>query len=92
MHRFACFAAAFGAVMFFLYIPELFPLCSCCKRKKFRPFIKIHKAVGISPGYRGCRSICRKCCLTYNLKDLADLDHLLQARRKVRMERLTKGL
>lgn len=92
MHRFFYFAAVFLAVLIFLYIPELFPLCSCCKRKKFRPFIKIHKAVGISPGYSGCRSVCRKCCTRYDLKDLDDLDRLIKVRHKLRLERLSRGL
>ncbi len=92
MHRLICLFAAFLAVLALLYIPELFPRCSCCGRKKFRPFIRIHKAVDINPGYSGCRSVCRKCCIKYDLKDLADLDRFIKVRRKVRMEHLTKGL
>lgn len=92
MHRFIYLSAAFLAVLILLYIPELFPLCSCCKKKKFRPFIRIHKAVGISPGYGGSRSVCRKCCIRYDLKDLNDLERFIKVRRKVRMERLTKGM
>ena len=92
MYRFFYLSAAFLAVLALLYIPELFPGCSCCGKKKFRPFIRIHRAVSLNPGYGGCRSVCRKCCLKYDLKDLADLDRFIEVRRKVRMERLTKGL
>jgi len=82
----------FFIILFFLYIPELFPLCSCCNKKKFRPFFKIHRAVSINPGYRGCRSVCRKCCRKYDLKDLSDLDKLMHITKKLKIRRLSDDL
>lgn len=69
-------------LLFVLFIPDIFPLCSCCHRKKLRPFIKIHKAVSIHPGYRGSRSVCRKCSEKFRIDDLSDLDRVIRMRRK----------
>ncbi|MGE5613047.1 MAG: hypothetical protein ACM3XR_01450 [Bacillota bacterium] len=79
-------------VLFLLYIPELFPLCSCCRAKKFRPFFKIHKAVGISPGYGGNRSVCRKCCKKYGIENLKDLDRLIAVRTKIKLDSCSRDL
>ncbi|HEY8348877.1 MAG TPA: hypothetical protein VIM13_03485 [Clostridia bacterium] len=79
----------FFVILFFLYLPDLFPSCACCGKKKPRPFFRIHKAVSLSPGYRGCRSVCTKCCRKHDLKDLNDLDRLIQINRKVRLSRLS---
>lgn len=65
------------------FIPEIFPVCSCCGKKKFRAFIKISKAVKIHPGYSGSKSVCRKCCRLYGIETLQDLKKVLSIRRKI---------
>ncbi len=92
MNKFLLLVIIFLVILFFLYIPDMFPLCSCCNRKKFRPFFRIHKAVRINPGYKGCRSVCTKCCRKYDLKDLNDLDRLMHISRKVKIGRLSDDL
>lgn len=92
MRKFLLLIIVFFIILLFLYIPDMFPLCSCCNKKKFRPFFRIHKAVGIHPGYKGCRSVCTKCCRKYDLKDLKDLDRLIHISRKVRIGRLSDDL
>lgn len=92
MSKFALMIIVFFIILFFLYIPDLFPQCSCCGKKKFRFFFRIHKVVGISPGYRGCRSVCRKCCKKYDLKDLSDLDKLMSITRKLKIRRLSDDI
>ncbi len=92
MRKLLLVIVVFFVILSFFYIPDMFPLCSCCSRKKFRPFFKIHKAVAINPGYKGCRSVCKKCCRKYDLKDLKDLDKLMRISRKVRISRLSDDL
>jgi hypothetical protein len=48
--------------------------------------------VRINPGYKGCRSVCTKCCRKYDLKDLNDLDRLMHISRKVKIGRLSDDL
>ena len=92
MYKLLWLPFVFFAILTFLYIPELFHLCTCCKRKKFRLLIRIHKAVSISPGYKGCRSVCKKCCRKYNLNTFDDLQHFISVSKKIRIEHLTKGI
>lgn len=84
------YLAILAVVMLLLYIPDLFPECSCCLVKKFRPFFRIHKAVGINPGYGGNRSVCRKCCRKYGIENLKDLDRLIAIRNKIKLDSLSK--
>jgi len=77
-------------ILFLLFIPDMFPKCSCCLKKKFRPLIRIHMAVSMNPGYGGSRSVCVKCCRKYDIKDLKELDQLIIIKRKLKLESLTK--
>lgn len=77
-------------ILFILFIPDIFPKCSCCHRKKLRPFIRIHRAVSINPGYGGSRSVCAKCCRKYNIEDLKDLDQIIIIKRKLKLDSLIK--
>ena len=77
-------------LLFLLFIPDMFPRCSCCRKYKLRPFIRIHRAVTINPGYGGSRSVCTKCCRQYDIADLKDLDQVLTIRRRVKLESLMK--
>lgn len=90
MQIWICFAAVAFIVMFLLYIPDMFPKCSCCGKKKFKAFFRIHRVVGINPGYSGSRSVCSKCCLEFSIEDLDDLDRLMDIRRKMKLDSLTK--
>lgn len=78
-------------ILFLLYIPDIFPECSCCRKKKFRLFFRIHRAVSINPGYGGSRSVCIKCCRKYNIEDLKDLDNLKLIKRKLKLDSLAKN-
>jgi len=84
------FAALAAIILFLLYIPDMFPKCSCCGKKKFKPFFSIHRVVGINPGYSGSRSICKRCCREYNIESLCDLDRLIEIRRKMKIDSLTR--
>ncbi|MGI6667920.1 MAG: hypothetical protein ACOX4M_00225 [Acetivibrionales bacterium] len=88
--RFYLYPAILAVAMLLLYIPDLFPECSCCRAKKFRPFFSIHKAVGINPGYGGNRSVCRKCCRKYGIENLKDLDRFIVARNKVKLDSFSR--
>ena len=81
--------AALSAIII-AYLPELFPRCSCCERIKARPFFRLHRAVGISPGFKGNRSVCTKCCRKYDIKDLNDLDKYEVIKRRLRLQMLAK--
>lgn len=84
------FAALAFIILFLLYIPDMFPKCSCCGKKKFKPFFRIHRVVGINPGYGGSRSVCNKCCVEYGIETLDDLDRLMDIRRKMKLDSLTR--
>jgi hypothetical protein len=86
------YLAILAVSMLLLYIPDLFPECSCCHAKKFRPLFRIHKAVDINLGYGGNRSACRKCCKKYGIENLKDLDRLIVARNKAKLESLSRNL
>ena len=73
------------------FIPELFPRCACCLRIKPRPFIRIHKAVSLSPGFKGNKSVCTKCCRKYDINNLNDLDKITVIKRKLRLQSLAKN-
>ena len=73
------------------FFPELFPSCSCCRKIKPRPFFKIHRAIGISPGYRGSKSVCTKCCRKYDISTISDLDKVTDIKRKLRLQALAKN-
>lgn len=92
MLRWYVFAAVAVLVLFILFLPDIMPRCSCCKKLKPRPFFRIHRAVGINPGYGGSRSVCSKCCRQYNITNIQELDKVLDIRRKLRLESLSKGL
>lgn len=92
MRRLLLLIILFLIILFFLYLPELFPLCACCGKKKPRLFFRIHRAVSLNPGYKGCRSVCTKCCRKYDLNDLKELDRLMQVSRKLKIDRLSKDL
>lgn len=79
------------AAIIITFIPELFPYCSCCQKVKPRFSIKIHKAIGISPGYRGSKSVCTKCCRKYNITSIADLDRVTDIKRKLKLQSLVKS-
>ena len=89
MRRLLLLIIVFFIILFFLYLPELFPSCACCGKKKTKPFFRIHRAVSLSPGYKGCRSVCTRCCRKHDLNDLKDLDRLSQISRKVKIRRLS---
>lgn len=80
------------ALLLLLFLPDLIPRCSSCNRLKPRTLIRIHKPVGLSPGYRGNRSVCIKCCRKYNISTLSDLDRLDIIKRHIRLEALKRDL
>lgn len=71
------------SVLLILYIPELIPRCACCRKIKPRYTFKIHKLTGISPGYRGNTSICKKCCRHYDISSVEELRSLNKLKKKV---------
>jgi hypothetical protein len=75
-------------VLFLLYIPELFPKCHLCKKKKPRFLFKVHRAVSLNIGYGGNRSICKKCCRQYALSDIADLERLQKIKKRIKKQSL----
>lgn len=81
---------AASIAIFIAYIPELFPRCSCCEHIKPRPFFRIHRAVGINPGFKGNRSVCIKCCRKYDINSLGDLDKYEIIKRRLRLQMLAK--
>lgn len=81
-----------AVILLLLFLPELLPRCSCCGKLKPRPFIRIHRPVGLNPGYRGNRSVCIKCCRKYDITVLSDLDRLNVIKRQIRLEALKKDL
>lgn len=92
MYKWILFFTIAAIVLLLLFLPEIMPRCSCCKKLKPRPFMRIHRAVSINPGYGGSRSVCTKCCRQYNITDIQGLDRLIDIRRKLRLETLSKGL
>ena len=89
MYLFIILAAAIA--IFIAYIPELFPHCSCCEKVKPRPFIRLHRAVSISPGFKGNRSVCIRCCRKYDIDSLNDLDKLAIIKRRLKLQMLAKN-
>lgn len=77
-------------LLLLLFLPDLLPRCSCCLRLKPRPLIRIHRAVGLNPGYKGYRSVCKKCCRKYDISELSDLDRLKRIRRRIMLEMLKR--
>ncbi len=90
MQLWICFAALAAVILILLYIPDLFPLCSCCGKKKFKPFISIHRVIGINPGYSGSRSVCKRCSREYNIESFGDLDRLIEIKRKMKIDSLSR--
>lgn len=86
------FTVLSAVILFLLFMPDMFPMCALCRRKKPRFLFRIHRAVSINPGYSGSRSVCTKCCRDHDIEDLEDLDRLIMIRRKVRLDSLTKDL
>ncbi len=89
MYLFIIVSAAIA--IFISFLPELFPRCSCCLRIKPRPFIRIHRAVSLSPGFGGNRSVCIKCCRKYDISDLNDFEKIARIKRKLRLQSLAKN-
>lgn len=89
MYLYIMIAAALA--IFIAYIPELFPRCACCEKNKPRPFFRIHRAVSISPGFKGNKSVCIKCCRKYEINSLNDLDKLAVIKRRLRLQMLAKN-
>jgi hypothetical protein len=79
-------------ILFFMFLPDIFPKCECCGRKKPRPFFRLHKVVGLSPGYRGNKSVCTKCCRRYDIESLKDLDQVRAVKRRLKLESLSRNL
>ena len=92
MQRWFIFYSTAAIILFILFLPDIMPRCSCCNKLKLRPFIRIHRAVSINPGYGGSRSVCTKCCRQYNITNIQDLDKLIDIKRKLRLKSLTKGM
>jgi len=90
MARWYIFSIIAAIILFFLFLPDIMPRCSCCKKLKLRPFFRIHRVVSINPGYGGCRSVCTKCCRKYNITDIRQLDKIIDIKRKLRMKSLLK--
>jgi len=88
MYRWHIFFTISALIMFLLFLPDIMPRCSCCGRLKPRPFIRIHRGIGMNPGYRGNRSVCTKCCRKYDIESLSDLDRIADIKRKLRLNAL----
>ncbi len=91
-YKWLIFLIISALVLFTLFLPDIMPRCSCCKRLKPRPFFRIHRAVSINPGYGGSRSVCTKCCRQYNIANIQELDKFMDIRRRLHLESLSKGL
>jgi hypothetical protein len=86
MHIYILLIIPVGLLCVLVFLPELLPRCSCCKKLKPRIFFKIHTSVGLNPGYRGNMSVCRKCSKRYNIYNLDDLKVFKSIRRKVEVQ------
>jgi len=64
-----------------IFMPDILPKCDCCGTFKLRPFIKIHKTVKISLGYKGVKSVCTKCCRQYGILFYEDYLKLVHSKR-----------
>lgn len=73
-------------IIFVLLFPDIFPKCILCGKTKLRFFFKIHKAVGIMPGYGSNKSVCKKCCKSYNIISFSDLNKVINAKSKAEIE------
>ena len=67
--------------VFITLIPDIFPYCSCCRKKKFRPFFKLHVPVSFKLWYGGYKSVCRKCCRKYYINSIDDLNNVLRLKK-----------
>lgn len=91
MYRWYFFFSISAVILFLLFLPDIMPRCSCCNRLKPRLFIRIHRGIGMSPGYGGNRSVCTKCCREYNIETLNDLEKLINIKRKLHLNSLLKN-
>lgn len=71
-----------------IFLPDILPKCDCCSTYKPRMFIKIHKTVKITLGYKGVKSICKKCCKKYGLSDYDDYLKLLHSKKLAKIKML----
>jgi hypothetical protein len=78
-------------VLLLLYIPEMFPRCSSCGRIKPRFLFRLHHAIGINPGYKGNRSVCRRCCRQYGITGIKDLYALQEIKKKLKQDSVFKN-
>jgi hypothetical protein len=90
MHIYVFFMISASLICILIFLPELLPRCSCCRRLKPRVFFKIHTCVGLNPGYRGNLSVCRKCSKRYGISNLDDYKVFNTVRRKVEVQMGTK--
>lgn len=74
---FACF------LILLFFFPDIFPRCSCCRRIKFAPLIKIHKFVKTGLGYHSRLSVCRRCCRKYSIQTLSDYYKIKSIKKKI---------
>lgn len=62
-----------AAVGFIVYLPELLPRCSVCKKIKPRWRFGLHTDVSLSLSRKGNKSVCKRCCSKEEIQSIADL-------------------
>lgn len=67
------------------FFTDLFPYCSLCRKIKFRAFFKIHKNLGIKPGYHENMSACKKCCSKYDIRNFQDYEKVSRIKKGIEM-------
>jgi hypothetical protein len=73
-----------SALFFFIvFFPDIFPRCASCRKIKFRASFRVHGISGVGLGYSKQRSVCRKCCMKYNIETLGDYKRIDDIRRKI---------
>jgi hypothetical protein len=92
MFIWAFFIILSAFVLFVLFIPEIFPRCSCCRKLKFRPSMRIHKTISLKLGYGGNCSVCKSCCRKYNITCLKDLEQVKDIKRRLKLESIRNSL
>lgn len=68
------------------FIPDMFLYCLCCKKIKPWVFFKVRKIEVKVLGRMKKKSVCKKCCYKFGIKNLRDLEQVERLRRKVKSE------
>ncbi|WP_170137980.1 hypothetical protein [Anaerobacterium chartisolvens] len=75
--------AVLALIIILVFLPDIFPFCSSCKRIKPRTAFKIHKPLSPIPGYSSNKSVCKKCCMKYGIYSLSEFKRLERIKKSV---------